>query len=393
MKRRQEGRIYERCDSFYVQYWTTEIVNGQPKRVQRSQFLTNKDEQHYSKKAKGKPWYSQPLQLLRDEAMLKINQGQQPTRVKPEDMRISDYYERVYLPFVEENLRFSTVRGYKLIWNRELKAHFGNMTLREYRTHMGSLFLTDLAKSYGRRTLAHVRSLASAIFSHAINTGLLESNPWHDVRILGKVKAPEDTPHYTLGEVENIISALADHVDCQLVVALAFFLGLRPGEIEGLKWEDIDSESVHIRRAVVYGKIGETKTSESVASLPLIRPVLIPLELWHGKSRSPSQGWVFPNGKAKPISMNNLQNRIIRPVLEEKGIEWKGLYAGRRGAGTILTQLTGSAIAAQQILRHKNLSVTTGYYVKQIPTAGLEGMKLLEAAASNGNGKNAEEQQ
>lgn len=392
MRRRQEGRIYERCDSFYVQYWTTEIVNGQPKRVQRSQFLANRDDKYYSKKSKGKTWFSEPLRLLRDEEMLKINQqAQNPTRANKQDMNIVEYYERVYLPFVEVNLRFSTVRGYKLIWNRDLKAHFSKITLREYRTHMGSLFLTDLARSYGRRTLAHVRSLASAIFSHAVNTGMLESNPWHDVRILGKVKAPKNTPHYTLEEVENIISALVDH-DCQLAVALAFFLGLRPGEIEGLKWEDVDSESVHIRRASVYGKIGETKTPESVATLPLIQPVLIPMKLWHQKSGSPSEGWVFPNGRGKPVSMNNLQNRIIRPELEKKEIEWKGLYAGRRGAGTILTQLTGSAIAAQQILRHKNLAVTTGFYVKQIPSAGIEGMKLLEAAASNGNGKEAEGQ-
>src|SRR5439155_21724762 len=39
----------------------------------------------------------------------------------------------------------------------------------------------------------HIRSLASGIFTHAINTGRLESNPWRDVRILGKVAQPKPT--------------------------------------------------------------------------------------------------------------------------------------------------------------------------------------------------------
>ena len=41
--------------------------------------------------------------------------------------------------------------------------------------------------------------------------------------------------HYTWEEAENIISALVDHVECQLIVTLACFLGLRLGEIEGLR--------------------------------------------------------------------------------------------------------------------------------------------------------------
>jgi integrase len=71
----------------------------------------------------------------------------------------------------------------------------------------------------------------------------------------------------------------------------------------------------------------------------------------------------------------------LKPTLAKNGLTWRGLYAGRRGAGTVLTELTGDALAAQQILRHKNLAVTTAAYVKAIPTAGLNGMKLLEAAA------------
>jgi hypothetical protein len=37
-------------------------------------------------------------------------------------------------------------------------------------------------------------------------------------------------------EAENLISALVDHVDAQLALAFACFLGLGPAEISGLQW-------------------------------------------------------------------------------------------------------------------------------------------------------------
>ena len=246
---------------------------------------------------------------------------------------------------------------------------------------MGSQFLLSLTKKQGQRTLAHIRSLASAIFTYAVNMGWLELNPWHDVKILGKIKPPKQTPHYTLEEVENIISALVDHVDCQLVMALACFMGLRPGEISGLKWEDFDENAVHIRRAFVRGIVGTTKTPESVATLPLIPQVQVPLQLWREKCGNPKEGWLFQTKSGNPVDMRDLVARTIRPTLQANKLQWKSLYAGRRGAGTAIIGLTnGNYAAAQELLRHKNMSTTLQFYKKQTQQALSDGMKALEAA-------------
>jgi integrase len=229
-----------------------------------------------------------------------------------------------------------------------------------------------------QRRLATARK---AHFRHAAATIKGQGNPFADARTLVRPKKHAETHAYSLGEVEDIISALVERVDAQLVVALAFFLGLRPGEIAGLQWGDVDSEHVHIRRVVVRGDVGNLKTDESVASLPLLEPVRTLLFLWNQKSGSPSEGWIFQNRMGKPTDLRELARRVIIPALAAKGIAWHGLYAGRRGAGTILTELTGDALAAQVILRHKNLSTTTGFYVKQVPTAGANGLRLLEERA------------
>jgi len=402
MGRYQTGSIYEASGVFFVRYYQayTDLPAGErakiaercqsngkplPTRVLVSHRLCSRDDKHHSRTCKA-------VKGLAADHMKTVNAQSAPVNY----LTVAEFWDKTYLPFVEENKKASTVHGYKQIWGQHLKSHFGATAMKDYKTPTGSLFLTALAKTLGKHTLQHIRSLASGIFTHAVNVGAVDSNPWHDVRILGKTIEPEDTAHYTLEEAENIISALVENVDAQLIVALAFFLGLRPGEIQGLKWEDIDTTPdtdgirwLHVRRAVARNVVGETKTKASVASLPLIAPVLVPLTLWHQKKNKPTggwEGWVFPNGKGKPIDLRTVISRKIVPALAAKNIEWKTLYAGRRGAATILTELTGDALAAKELLRHKTIAVTQAKYVKAIPEALMKGIKLLEAAATSETG-------
>jgi integrase len=379
MGRHQTGYIFEsKSGAFHVRYYTTEIVDGQPRRVQKSHLLCRKDNKYFSRTCKA-------VKLKRDEFMRTVNVSQ----VNEADMKVVDFWEQRYLPFVQENMKPSTVSGYKQIWNQHLKEHFGQMTLQDYRTHVGSALLLSLTKTQGRRTLNHIRSLASGVFTHAINEGRLEINPWHDVRILGKVRPPKPTSHYTLEEAENIISALVDYVECQLMIALSFFAGLRPSEIAGLRWEDFDANSVNIRRACVRSKVVTCKTPESVATLPLLPQVLVPLALWRKKKGNPTEGWVFANERDNPQELKDVVRRTIRPTLEAKDIVWKGLYAGRRGAATAIIGLTGgNYAAAQELLRHKHMSTTLQFYKKQTQNALGDGLKALGLAAD----KNAEAQ-
>jgi integrase len=249
---------------------------------------------------------------------------QVPGNPPQQDITIAGFWEQTYLPFIKENLKPSTVQGYQQVWNQHLKDHFITKTLREYKTPMGSVFLTGLAKKFGKRTVQHIKFLASGIFTHAVNVGHIESNPWHDAKVLGKQIEPGATKHYTLEEIENIISALVDHVECQLIMALCFFLGLRKGEIQGLQWSDIDANYIHIRRNMVRGELVTPKTKKSVRSLPIIEPVKTLLVLWRAKSKSDGV-WVFDR------NLMTLARKTIMPTLEKNKLEWKGFHAGRRG--------------------------------------------------------------
>jgi integrase len=84
---------------------------------------------------------------------------------------------------------------------------------------------------------------------------------------------------------------------------------------------------------------------------------------------------VFPNQSGDPLHIRDYVAKVLKPAI---GDGWKSLYAFRRGAASIVTQLTGSPIAASQLLRHKNMSVTMTAYIKADRRALVDGSKLVE---------------
>jgi integrase len=382
--RTQTGNVILRSKIWYVRFY-----NRDGKRV--TQQLEHPDGGPLKKEG---PYKSEArVREIVSEVMRQVNSDNGVPEFVA-DVTVGEFWEATYLPWAEANLRASTVAGYKKTWGLYLKEQLSHWKLREYKTPHGSQLLSNLTekRKLGAATLAHTRSLASGIFSHALNLGKIEANPWHDVVNLARVKKSKPTRHYTLEQAEDTITALVSRVDAQAIFALAFFLGLRPSEIAGLQWGDIDFDGgfLHIRRASVKGVVGETKTPESVASLPLIAPVLVPLKLWHKKwdakltGSSLSSGWVFPNQKRGPLNVESFCRNIIIPLCKKAKIEWKGLYSARRGCGTHLTSLTGNLLAARAVLRHKSMLTTADHYDKANEVAGVAGLKLVEAKSLRG---------
>jgi integrase len=415
----QDGSLYVNGDTCYLKYYI--ISDG--KRLHKTIQLCKRSDVHDWWKKRGKWGYSSTVRDLQRRTMDKIRADAKAAdaaaatatqKAVPGEMRIVDFWEQHYLPYIEEILpltgqprrKASTVRGFKQIWRQHLKGHFGETTLKDYEPKMGRRFLRSLTGTQGKVTLKHIKALAGSLFGYAVEEEFIKVNPWHDVKIPDDAIESEATKHYTLPEVETIVSSLIDHVDCQLVLALACFLGLRPGEIAALKWEDFDDDTVTIRRSVVRGVVGTPKTPESLATLPLPAQVIIPLELWRQKSagsesgRSASgearEGYVFESKNGTPGDLHNMVARVIKPHVEGKtkcipcdktpkpsGVAWKSLYAGRRCAATAVIEANNGNLAiGQALLRHKSQITTATFYKKSVtPETLRNGMKMLEAAS------------
>jgi integrase len=127
---------------------------------------------------------------------------------------------------------------------------------------------------------------------------------------------------------------------------------------------------LYVRRSVWRRNVGDTKTKESKATVPVIKPLRLILD--EHKQVSVGNTWIFQGDKKKfSLHLDNLCRREIRPVL---GSHWRGWHAFRRGLATVLYGLDFDAEIAALILRHSDSATTRKRYIK------LEGQKEGAAA-------------
>jgi len=53
----------------------------------------------------------------------------------------------------------------------------------------------------------------------------------------------------------------------------------------------------------------------------------------------PASGWMLPNTIGGALDLDNLADRVIKPVVKANGLNWKGWHAYRRGLATNLHEL------------------------------------------------------
>jgi hypothetical protein len=77
------------------------------------------------------------------------------------------------------------------------------------------------------------------------------------------------------------------------------------------------------------------------------------------------------------LDLDNLADRVIKPIFKANGMEWKGWQAYRRGLATNLKELGVEDTTIQCILRHEDVSTTQRFYIKTAPQPAHAAMQKL----------------
>jgi integrase len=395
MQRKQNGSIIRRSDRWYVTYWERRNINGIVERKRVTHPLGPVT-------TRGK----YPPADIKDEAdrhMATVNGG---AIACDRIVTIGDFVERVYLPWVKQHKRPSTYKGYNDIWEDHLRTLCAQCWLKDSRTYVVQGWLNRIGESdLSRNSLKHIKSVISAIFKLAKQQGYFDGeNPARDTAIRPDAAEPEETYAYTLEEVQTILSLLPE--PAATAFAVAAFMGLRHGEIQGLMWEDYRDGEMHISRSIWNGHITTPKTSKGRAPVPVIRQLAERLDIHRMRQADPESGElsksgpIFANRAGNPLNMNNMLARMILPALNkcevcrksevdhaEAGHEyvrdarypkWYGWHAARRGLGSNLYRLGIPDMVIQRILRHANVSTTATYYIKTAADDVRSAMAKLE---------------
>ncbi len=242
---------------------------------------------------------------------------------------------------------------------------------------MLSLISHDTKLSH--RSLIHIKSFLSGVFTYAKRTGVLDGiNPMRDVSV-PKGTSGKETYAYSLEEIQTMVRLLPE--PARTAISVAAFTGLAHSELRGLRWEDIIGEEIRVSRSVWHREVGETKTPARTAPVPVI-PFVTRVLAEHAK-RNPGNGFVFAGPSGRPRDLATMGTKVIRPALKGSGVEWHGWHAFRRGLATNLHRIGVPPRTIQAILRHSNISTTLAFYVKTVTADAVAAMELLEKEMGN----------
>lgn len=252
----------------------------------------------------------------------------------------------------------------------------------------------------GRNINSFIRS-ARGLFSRKILAGLRLTGvklpkplPFDDVS-LEKQGSTKYKSSIDAGELlKNARTQLqADEPDAWKVILLALGAGLRRGEIDSLRWEEIDFKESLLQ--VCSDENHETKTEDSEDSVYLDQGLLDELKKYQTAENS---GFVVAP-ELKPVATAAVQYYRCEAVfikvtawLRKQGMKGnKPLHQLRKEFGSIICASAGIHAASRQ-LRHSNLATTAAFYADHrrpasVPIAALLADEPTQPALKSGDEK------
>jgi len=307
------------------------------------------------------------IEPVAQDVMRQVNKSSDPAAT------LDGFIEKMYLPYVQANLRPSTHAHYKNRWSVWVHGREDcQLRVREYTTRSVQSLLDSIAdeKLLGVSTLKHLKHFLSGVFRYAAQSGLREGNPVRECRIPRRHKPAGTTYAYNLDEIRRTLSVLP--LQLKAAVAVAAFSGLRVGEIIGLEWADLTDDEINVHRSVWRDQTNPPKSKAGANYVPMI-PVLRKI-LDEYKAIGSGHGRIFQ------FSLDAAGKRDVRKTMESVGLKWHGWHAFRRGVASNLYALNCDDLIVQRVLRHAKVQVTRESYIKTRDPKLQEAMQKMDEA-------------
>ncbi|EQB39635.1 hypothetical protein M947_06475 [Sulfurimonas hongkongensis] len=273
-----------------------------------------------------------------------------------------EHYADIYLKLKKSELKPSTYYRYEGTVLNKIIPFFINREISTIKASELRMWLLNWNMS--NKTLLHYISILRGIFEEAIYDEEISQNPCKYLRKL-KIIKKEILP-FTPKEV-NLILSHAKNKNFKSYLYIAFYTGMRGGEIVGLKKQDIDFDKKIIKVKRSKGRYGESspKTQSGVRSVPIL-DILYPhlKELYNSHDNE----YLLITQYKKPYNHNEtFSNRHWIPMFQELDIKYRRLYNTRHTFATMM--LSNGFTTPQnlaQILGHANSQMVHQVYSKYI---------------------------
>lgn len=308
-----------------------------------------------------------------------INEGTE--RREKAKTTFGQFVEHVYIPVFQRKWKDSTADTEIPQIRYHLVGAIGDEMLRKITREMLQDFLDQTAKHCGRSVVDHLRFRLRSIFKLALAEGLADRNPAEALYRPRETKPCREKKVMIPAESSAMVQVLG--LREQIIVRLATWEGMRPGEILALRVGDVDlaEECLWVRRRVYKGKLGDPKSDRSKRQVALTLGTKVLLQMWLEQSCNRNvEAWLFPSENGKPLRRDNVWTRWLKPKLEPIGLAWATFQVMRRSYAT-WSRKVGVDAHTRSAQMGNTVDVNENEYAVATFDQKLAAVRLLETAA------------
>ena len=304
-------------------------------------------------------------------------------------------------------LKKSSLTRYEGIYRNYIKdTTIGRIKLKDLRPANIQAYYNLLIRDKDKNpaTIKSINKMLKAAFSQALVEKYIISNPCNHI-ILPKIQEKQEVEIFTVDEQKEFIKSTQGHRHRALFL-LALGTGLRIGELLGLKWSDINFNTLELsvnqtirREAILDFSTGTKvdkgpktaieestpKTLSSKRTIPLLPELVKELKLHQLKQNGEKAladdayvdiNYVFPNELGSPTDPRNL-TRSYKRLLNRANIKYKKFHSLRHTFATRLFERGEDIKTVSTLLGHSDIAITAETYTHVMPQKKISAVEKL----------------
>ena len=263
-----------------------------------------------------------------------------------------------YLSYLKINKSLKTFLGAKTFIKHLFNYFAPIKKLETVRQKEIQSFLFSLRKN-APKGVYNYRRIGHAFFNWLIKQNYIRQNPFGGIELPKKQKS--NPAFYNLNQAQLIWDKL-DELGKSLIrdiLIVAFYTGMRFGELTSLKWKSINLHE----RLIIVGEtfITKTKNTRVIPMNNIVFNLLSEMKSKSDKHANFLNEYVFVKNNRKKITVDWVSKSFKKAVRELGMDESLHLYSTRHSAASFLVSKGANIYAIKEILGHQSILTTQIY--------------------------------
>lgn len=295
-----------------------------------------------------------------------------------------------YIKSKRSKVRESSLHKTMGILNNHILPSLSNVKLQKLNSKIMQMWEDEMnakttadGRLLGIKTKQNAYSEFKSMLNYAVKMDYISKNPLSKIDNFKDAEGiKQEMQYYTAEEFKKFISAARDSAesgrnivgwDYYVFFNIAFYTGMRKGEIHALKWTDIDGEYISIKRSITQklkGNDKETppKNKSSIRTIQMPKPLINVLN--EHKERLTANGSFDENfricGGERPLRDTSIEN-ANKKYAKAAGVKKIRIHDFRHSHASVLAN---SGINIQEVARrlgHAKIEMTWNTYSHLYP--------------------------